>query len=810
MFGFRKGTQSTDTPRVTANRNISLLKRNQRCISSKIAKNMAGIVDVTDNLLEMTDTIGNYTQIQVSSIGKVVDEITSYSAYTEEVLANTESSMQLSRQTMGVVDEGHKTVDKSLRAMRDIESAVAEAREVAAVLAERAAAINNMLEVIKDIADTTRLLSLNAAIEAARAGDAGRGFAVVAKEVKRLSERSVDSVNDIYKTIQQITMSVDKTQKSLTVILDRVGMGTSAATDTTKAFQAVLESVQSSNRAFSEISGAVSTQTASLEKIVASTEEMSHTFDKLMAIVETTSVYAHFTKNTVVAMESTSSELVGISTKLLAEVPHAEAASSLTINLPYEPSTFDPHLTSEFYGAQLLSNVHLGLLGSDSQERITPGLASKWYFEQEKLTWTFYLRKGAKFTNGREITAEDVKWSLERLADPKLDSPVGWALDCVLGVQDFRKGMARDVSGIKVVDRHTVAIKLHTPYGGFLTDLGQFFAGVIAKEELAQGKIVGCGPYKITEQSKERCVLEAFADYSKGEPFVKQLIFKYGDKGLAEGFKRGDYDLLWHETAKVQNELQGHPRTVNITESIMGYYYIGFNLKSDHPLVQNKECRRALAMAINKARMVQTLLGGMASVAKGPIPPNLIPNDGLSGLDYNPKMAREIIERQGIRNLKLRMLMRSDASGAIFNPIAEYFMEDLRAIGLDFTTESVTRPEYSKMETLQKTDVFLLRWVADTPDPDNLVTPFFHSKNSLNYFSYHNSEVDRKLDLVKGTINPKRRFEIFGEVQQLVYNDVPAIFLYHQSIGATFGDKLKNVRISPKGILKCEDILLVD
>jgi len=809
MFGIGKKKDKPEGLRLSAGSNVRLLKRNQRCITDKISKNMTGIIEVTENLLEMTDTIGSFTQVQMTSIDKVVDEITSYSAYTEEVLANTENSMQLSRQTMGVVAEGNKTVDKSIAAMRDIQSAVTEAREVANVLSDRAIAINNMLEVIKDIADTTRLLSLNAAIEAARAGEAGRGFAVVAKEVKRLSERSVDSVNDIYKTIQQITLSVDKTIKALAIILDRVGVGTIAANDTTKAFQAVLESVQGTNRAFLEISSAVSTQTASLEKIVDSTKDMSATFEKLLSIVETTAVYAHFTKNTVVTMDHSSSELADISTKLLAEIPQPEEATSLVINIPYEPSTFDPHLTSEFYGAQMLSNVHLGLLGSDHQERITPGLASKWYFEHDQLTWTFYLRKGAKFTNGREITAEDVKFSLERLADPKLDSPVGWALDCVQGVKEFQKGSSPEVSGIRVIDRYTIAIKLHTPYGGFLTDLGQFFSGVIAKEELAKGKIIGCGPYKIVEQTKEQCVLDAFGGYSKGEPFVKRIVFKYGDKGLPEAYKRGEYDLLWHETAQVQNELRGLSQTQNITESIMGYYYIGFNLRSNHPLVQNRECRRALAMAVNKERMVTTLLGGLASVAKGPIPPSIIPNKNLTGLDYNPKLAREIIERLGLHKQKLRMLLRSDASGAVFNPVAEYFMEDLRAIGIDFTTESVTRPEYTKLENIQKCDVFVSRWVADTPDPDNLVTPFFHSKNSLNYFTYNNAEVDRKLDLVKATINPKKRFEIFGEVQQIVYNDAPAIFLYHQSIGATYGDRIKNVRISPKGILKCEDIIIV-
>lgn len=802
MFNFNKNRVP-----VPKDRRTGRLKRNQRCIADKIAKNISGIMDVTDNLLEITEVIGNYTQVQMNAVAKVVEEITSYSAYTEEVLANSESSMKLSEQTLNVATQGSSTVDESIQAMHEIETAVTQAKGIAAVLNEKASAINEMVRVIKDIADTTRLLSLNAAIEAARAGDAGRGFAVVAQEVKKLSERSVESVNNIYRTIEQITDSIHGTVDALGVILDRVRVGTVAADNTTKVFHTIMDAVQETNKAFHDINAAVSTQTTSLENIVASTHDMSHTFDKLMSIVEVTSVYTHFTKNSLLAMGRVSADLTDITASLLADIPDREEAPSIVVNLPYEPSTFDPHLTSEFYGAQMLSNVHLGLLGNDDQERITPGLANKWYFDEENLTWVFYLRRGAKFTNGREVTAEDVKFSLERLADPKLQSPVAWAMACVEGVEEYQRGQATQVRGLKVLDKYRISIKLHTLYGGFLTDLGQFFAGILAKEELEKGKIVGCGPYAIVSRSEEGCVMEAFPDYSKGEPFIKRLEFRYGQKGLAEAFRRGEYDILWHETAEVPEQLKQMPDTTFITQSILGYYYVGFNLLSDNPAVRSREARRALAMAVNKQRLVDGLLLGMAQVAKGPIPPHVIANAGLAGLEYDPEKAKHILKQLGFSDVRLKMLTRSDASGVVLNPVGEYFMEDLRQIGIEFITEAVTRPEYTRAATLRRTDVFVSRWVADTPDPDNLITPFYHSQSTMNYFCYSNPEVDAKLNQVRSTINPKKRLELFGQVQEMVYNDVPAIFLYHQSIGATFPNKYKNVRISPKGMLKCEDIL---
>ncbi len=122
--------------------------------------------------------------MEMDSISKVTGEISNYSAIAEEVFSSTENSKQISENTMEVAKAGNGAALNSIEAMKEIEGSMLYSKTVVKDLSTKALDINNMLDVIKDIANNTNLLSLNASIEAARAGEAGKGFAVVAQEVK--------------------------------------------------------------------------------------------------------------------------------------------------------------------------------------------------------------------------------------------------------------------------------------------------------------------------------------------------------------------------------------------------------------------------------------------------------------------------------------------------------------------------------------------------------------------------------------------------------------------------------------------------
>lgn len=179
-----------------------MLKSNHKFIVKRIDNKIGEAELVVDSLIDVSGNISKYIEVQVNAVQKIVDEISSYFALAEEVYANTENARQISEQTLAVARKGSSAVNESINAMKDIETSVNETKEVVNVLSSKAAHINELPGVIKSIADNTNLLSLNASIEAARAGDAGRGFAVVAQEVKKLAERSVDSIKFINNIIQ--------------------------------------------------------------------------------------------------------------------------------------------------------------------------------------------------------------------------------------------------------------------------------------------------------------------------------------------------------------------------------------------------------------------------------------------------------------------------------------------------------------------------------------------------------------------------------------------------------------------------------
>lgn len=807
MFFLRKKSKEEPlAPRATGR--IGAIKRNHRLSTERISKSITGIVDVTDNLIHLTEEISRVADAEKVVVGKVVEEITGYSALMQEVLAATENSMRLSQQTLEIAYKGSEAMEGSARAMQLIEQSVNEAKAITKMLRTKSEDIHHMLTVTKEIAGTTRMLSLNASIEAARYGDEGHGFMAVAEGIRELADRSVEAVAKIKDCITLINSAIDDTDAALEGILQKVSRGEQSAVHITTVFRSIMESVDSANHAFEEISTAVAGQTHRLEDIVSTTHEMSNSFDKLARIVDVSSVYTQVTKSSLTALEAIARDLEDMSRVFHAGVAAPETDKRLVFNLPQEPDTFDPHLNSLYYGAQILSNVHLGLLGTDARDRLTPGLASKWYYDSDQREWHFFLRKGARFSNGREVTGEDVKFSLERVADPKLSPPRAWVLSCVEGYEQYSRGETSGISGIKVIDPLHVAIKLVSLSGDFLLNLAQYSCAIVAREELAAGRIVGCGAYKIRERTKEKCVLEAFPHYCKGEPYIKEIEIRYGSENLDEKFLRGDYDLLVYESVDVPQKLAKSPQVKLLTQSMLGIGFVGFRLTSDNPLIKSKEARQAMAMAVDKHRLVAELFAGLAENAHSPVPPVLLDDSQLNKYPYDLARAKDLLRKAGFTSPRLRLLSRSDQAVPIFNKVEEFFAESMRQLGIQVEYEKVEHKVYLRPENLSKADAYVGRWVADSPSPDDMLTPLYDSSSPMNRVKYVNPTVDKLLSQARQILNVKKREDLYKQVQHIVMEDMPLIPLYYLLVGAAFRDDLFNVSLSPMGLLKCEDLLL--
>ncbi|HYF83571.1 MAG TPA: ABC transporter substrate-binding protein [Clostridia bacterium] len=827
MFNLKltKKNKSEDEPRIhhavkdnlalekENNDKIALCKNNQKCIVDRIDNKIGEAGLVVDSLIDVTGNISKFVEIQIDSVQKLVDEISNYSALAEEVFANTENAKQISEQTMSVARQGSSAVDDSIKAMNVIETSVQQSKEVVNMLSSKAANINEMLDVIKDIADSTNLLSLNAAIEAARAGESGRGFAVVAQEVKKLAQRSVDSIKFINDIINEINDSVATALDSMDTTIDKVKEGTDISKNTMEVFNTIIKAVDNNSSVSDEINTAIIKQTSNLEAVVNSTHEMSRTFERLISTVEQASLYTQFTKTSLESLQNTSSDLKGSTDKLIHEIAGPSTYDSVvTTCIPSSLQTYDPHMSFEYIGSHIMSNINSGLLTVSSSGQIMPGIAKNWYLEEDGLTWVFQLRKGAKFHNGRVINAEDVKYSFERVLSPELNSPNSWALMCVDGAEEYNRGREKGVRGIKVLDKHRISVSLTLPYSGFLLNLGQFCTAILPVEEIQKCSFSGCGPYQLVDIQPSGATLEAFKDFYNGEPYIKKIIVKFDDVNAAEELIGGRYDYIIADKKDTINSIRGVEGITLKTRSIIGTYYVGFNLLSDSPYVQNKEVRKALNMVINKKIIIDELLGGMGIEAKGPFPPSMIDNTNDVGYGYNPRLAKEILQKNGLSKTgqKLKILAREESDTSIYNPLTDFIVKDLMEIGIECEFIRVQPSQYLNLECIHKCDIYISRWIGDTGDLDNFLQPLFNSESKTNFSSYKKEIVTENMNKAKEIINPEKRIEMYKKIQQTIVDDAPWIFLYHPQAGIAYKNSIAGIRLSQLGLLKYEDIILED
>lgn len=806
-----QNNNTLNEPADNSSDSLGLLKHNQECIVNKIAGKIEEAGYVSDNLIDIVNDMEEYVELQMSMIEKVVNEISDYSAFTEEVSASTENLKQVSSQTMEAAEAGNVAVENSIKAMNDIEGSVVETMNVINTLGQKALHINNMLNVVKDIASSTNLLSLNASIEAARAGEAGRGFAVVAQEVKKLAQRSMESVEFANNTVNEINENINKTIESINSTIARVKEGSKIAGNTAEAFNTIINAITTNNSISEDISNAIQKQTGNLENIIASTKDMSTTFEKLISVVETASFSTQYTKSSLASLQDVLKGLKDISSKLLEKIETDNSSHSIIKTcLPHKIETYDTAYTFDFIANYILFNIHAGLLTRGSSGEISPALAKSWYLEDDNLTWVFNLRKGALFHNGREITSEDVKYSLERLLDPKIKSPNSWCLQQVEGAEEFQKGIAKEVSGIKILDRYHISIKLIAPYIGFLSILGNCLCAILPREEVEKGRISGCGPYILEEADESHCVLSAFNDYFGGAPYVDKIIVNFSPEDQVKDFLNGENDFIIVDSKDMIERLKDRQDIPRLTGSILATYYAGFNLKSASAFARNKELRQALNMAVNKSKIIDTIFGGLGVESKGPFPPILFEDSELKGYKYDPDAARSILNKYNISEKKLKVLRRAEdntLSTAMYNKITDCIVEDLKAVGIDCIFEKVPASDYLKHNIIEKCDLFVSRWVADSGDLNDFAETMFDINNMADFTGYDNKIVAEKIKSSKAIVNPNKRIQSYREMQRIISEEAPFIFLLHPQTSIAYRPGLLGIKINPLGLVKYDEII---
>src|SRR5437867_457730 len=285
--------------------------------------------------------------------------------------------------------------------------------------------------------------------------------------------------------------------------------------------------------------------------------------------------------------------------------------------LDHDPGTLDPARVSDIYSLSVSRQIFDGLVQFSEPLAITPAIAQFWYASRDGLTWTFTLRKGVKFHHGREVTAEDVAYSLTRILNPAVKSGSADLFASIKGAQEFREGKAKQVSGVTVLDRYTVQVVLTEALVPFVSVLAVGHAKIVPKEVVEQqgeafgAHPIGTGPFKFVrwERGKE-IVLVANPDYFDGPPKLSHVLYRIfrGEEldAMYEQFERGNLEDTPIPTQEYRRVLTTS-HYIHVKRPMFSVRFYGLNTRIK-PL-DNRQVRQALIFAIDREALVADVYG---------------------------------------------------------------------------------------------------------------------------------------------------------------------------------------------------------
>ncbi|MEZ5923118.1 MAG: ABC transporter substrate-binding protein [Hyphomicrobiaceae bacterium] len=414
----------------------------------------------------------------------------------------------------------------------------------------------------------------------------------------------------------------------------------------------------------------------------------------------------------------------------LAQTPKQGGAATVTFS--NDLTTLDPHVGYDWQNWSVIKSIFDGLMDyKPGTTELEPDLAESYAVSEDGKTYTFKLRPGVKFHNGRVMTAADVKWSLEHAVNPATQSPGGGYLSAIAGYDDLVGGKSTELSGVTAPDDGTVVITLTRPDATFLHVMAINFAYVVPKEAVeAAGadwgkQPVGTGAFKFVEWVPgQRIVLERNTDYYKpGTPYLDKLTFEFGlDPTVAVlKLKNGEIDIVGDGIPPAQfAEAMADPANKDLI-AVGDQLHTGYvTMNVTMAPFDNVKVRQAVNMAINKDRIVK-IINNRAVPATQALPPAMPGyNADNKGYAYDPEGAKALLTEAG---------MADGFSTEIFamnvdpNPrIAQAIQQDLAAVGIKAEIKALAQAEVISAGGSGKAPMIWsggMAWIADFPDPNN-------------------------------------------------------------------------------------------
>ncbi len=476
-----------------------------------------------------------------------------------------------------------------------------------------------------------------------------------------------------------------------------------------------------------------------------------------------------------------------------------------------DASNLIPMMSSDSASHGIAGLIFNGLVKYDKYLNLVGDLAESWEVSQDGLTITFKLRRGVKWQDGKEFTAEDVRFGYQTIINPN--------------TRTAYSGDFREVKEARLIDPYTFQVRYKK---AFAPGLASWSSLVVLPKHLLEGqdinttafsrKPVGTGPYKFKEwKTGEKIVLESNPDYFEGRPYIDGFVYRIipDPATMFLEMKAGGIDFMGLTPLQYKRQTES-PRIRRDFHKYQylsfGYTYLGYNLKDWK--FQDQLVRQAITYAIDKEEIIEGVLLGLGLIATGPYKPDTRwYNPKVKKYPYDVEKARKLLAEAGWKRSGKEGILEKDGKPFEFTILtnqgnelrarcAEIIQRRLAGVGLKVKIRTVEWAAFINDFIDKKNfEAVILGWSLGQ-DPD--LYDIWHSSKvgpkELNFISYKNAEVDSLLERGRYTFDQKIRKACYDRIQEILAEDQPYTFLFVPNALPIIHARFHGVEPAPAGI----------
>ena len=465
----------------------------------------------------------------------------------------------------------------------------------------------------------------------------------------------------------------------------------------------------------------------------------------------------------------------------------------LNFGLTGEPVSMDPSIGNEQNSWQVYYQIFDTLIFRANDGTYEPRLAEDWEVADDGMELTFYLRDDVTFHNGEKFTAEDVKYTVERL----LESP--YTSDIVIGIK-----------GAEVIDDYTVKIVMEHPYGAILDCIAEVNFSIVCKSAVEADEAgfarnpVGTGPYKFESWSTgEKIEVTAFDDYYRGRASIDGITFRImNDTSTAAiALERGELDILPRVALTDKNSLTENENIAWYETDLAGSTFVVFNYQNGP--FSKPEVRAAVSHAIDKEAVLEGASEGQGTVLETVLPPACFGySEDFKGAEYDLEKAKELLAEAGYPD-GFTAVLKTNEDPLYYKP-AEIIQGQLSQIGINLELERMERGAFFTDAYGGNFDIAVFNTTCPVPDADSILHFYFHSSQieaGCNLGYVDNPEFDALLTEAQRSTDSDERLELYYKANEIARDDGIYVPLYATKAAIAASKDLKGVEADP--IYKC-------